>query len=47
MNHHASKLAHPTNAEEASKMDPVLGGLLEDALFCPNCGKNYSYRVSA
>jgi predicted RNA-binding Zn-ribbon protein involved in translation (DUF1610 family) len=39
MNHHASKLIHPTTPQEAAKMDSVLGGLLEDAHCCPECGK--------
>lgn len=42
INHHASKLTYPTTPEEASKIDPVLGGLLEDAHCCPECGKGVS-----
>ena len=30
MNHHAEKLIEPTTAEEARRMDPELGALVED-----------------
>lgn len=39
LNHHASKLAYPTCSEDAAKVDPVLGGLLENAHCCPDCGR--------
>jgi hypothetical protein len=38
MNHHADKLVEPTSAEEAERMDPALGGMVEETYSCPNCG---------
>ena len=38
MNHHADKLVEPTTAEEAERMDPELGGVIEEMLACPACG---------
>ena len=45
LNHHAEKLAEPTSAEEALRMDPELGGILEEIHCCPGCGKNESRRM--
>ncbi len=39
MNYHAEKLVEPTNAAEAKKMDPNLGGLIEEMHTCPGCGR--------
>ena len=30
MNHHAEKLVHPREPQEASAMDPILGGMVEE-----------------
>ena len=45
LNRHAEKLAEPVNAEEAWRMDPELGGIIEEVHCCPGCGKNESRRV--
>jgi len=39
MNQHAEKLIEPRTAEEARKVDPELGVLIEEFHSCPNCGK--------
>ena len=44
MNHHAEKLVDPRSAEEAKKMDPKLGGILEEYHTCPKCGSTGSRR---
>ncbi len=46
MNHHADKLVDPVNAQEAARVDPALGGLVEEMHTCPDCGKGDSRRVS-
>jgi ribosomal protein S27AE len=38
MNHHADKLVYPASAQEAEKMDAVLGGVIDEAHSCPACG---------
>jgi ribosomal protein S27AE len=40
MNHHADKLVD----EEAKKMDPKLGGIVEEYHTCPKCGSTGSRR---
>ncbi|HEY9014719.1 MAG TPA: hypothetical protein VIM84_06625 [Gemmatimonadales bacterium] len=45
MNRHAEKLVHPENAAEAGRVDPVLGGLLEETHACPRCGNIESRRL--
>jgi ribosomal protein S27AE len=44
MNHHAEKLVDPVTAEEAAKVDPALGGIIEEAHCCPQCGTGASRR---
>ena len=39
MNQHAEKLIEPTTAEEARRMDPEVGALVEEFHTCPKCGK--------
>jgi hypothetical protein len=39
MNRHAEKLIEPRSAEEARRVDPELGALVEEFHSCPNCGK--------
>ncbi len=46
MTHHADKLVDPVSAEEASQIDSALGGLIEEAHTCPECGRGESRRVS-
>jgi hypothetical protein len=38
MNHHADKLVHPATTEEAKKIDPAIGGIIEEMHCCPACG---------
>ena len=45
MNHHAEKLVHPAGVAEARRIDPALGGLLEETHACPSCGNVESRRV--
>ena len=45
MNRHAEKLVDPSTAEEAGRMDPELGGLIEEMFCCPGCGKGESRRI--
>ncbi len=45
MNCHAEKLTEPLNAEEAKKVDPALGGIIEQAHTCPQCGTGDSRRL--
>jgi ribosomal protein S27AE len=45
MNHHAEKLVLPTNPVEASAVDPVLGGMIEELHTCPGCGSGASRRA--
>jgi len=42
MNHHGEKLIEPRDAAEARRMDPSLGGLIEEMHTCPACGANAS-----
>ena len=45
MNHHADKLVDPISPKEALQVDPALGGLIEEAHCCPDCGKSVPRRV--
>jgi len=45
MNHHADKLAHPATFEEAKKIDPAIGGIIEEMHCCPGCGVVESRRA--
>jgi ribosomal protein S27AE len=45
MNHHADKLVLPVTPEESARMDPELGGLIEETHTCPGCGKGEARRV--
>jgi ribosomal protein S27AE len=38
MNHHADKLIYSTEANAMAKIDPSLGGLIEETHHCPGCG---------
>jgi ribosomal protein S27AE len=40
MNHHADKLIDPTDAKDARRVDPALGGIVEEHHACPQCGRN-------
>ncbi len=45
MNHHADKLIYPTGPREGAKIDPSLGGLIEETHNCPGCGAVASRRA--
>jgi len=38
MNHHADKLSYPTGRNEHARVDPSLGGVIEETHSCPGCG---------
>jgi ribosomal protein S27AE len=38
MNHHADKLIYSTERNVTAKIDPSLGGLIEESHNCPGCG---------
>jgi len=38
MNHHADKLIYSTERNVTAKIDPSLGGLIEETHNCPGCG---------
>jgi ribosomal protein S27AE len=38
MNHHADKLIYPSEPVAAGKIEPSLGGLIEEHHSCPSCG---------
>lgn len=46
MNRHAEKVREPRDPEELSKMDPVLGGVVEEFHTCPACGRNAARMLS-
>lgn len=39
MNHHAEKAVPPTTIAEAARVDPALGGLVQEMHTCPKCGR--------
>ena len=45
MNHHADKLVYPASLKEAKKMNPALGGVIEEMHHCPGCGAVESRRA--
>jgi ribosomal protein S27AE len=45
MNHHADKLVHPVDREEAEQVDPALGGVVQQTHACPACG-NVEFRLA-
>ena len=38
MNHHADKLIYSTAERASARIDPALGGLIEETHQCPGCG---------
>jgi len=36
MNHHAAKVDY--DLDDSETIDPVFGGVLKEAYFCPHCG---------
>jgi ribosomal protein S27AE len=45
MNHHADKLVYPVTPRDVKKMDQALGGVIEEAHYCPGCGAVESRRA--
>jgi len=45
LNHHAEKLIYPSTPQEVRRMDPTLGGLIEETHTCPGCGKGEARRL--
>lgn len=45
MNHHAEKLDFTAMLDEPEAVDPDLGGILEKAHTCPECGQTTLQRV--
>ena len=39
MNHHADKIDYNIEAHDAASVDPDLGGVIEEAHTCPECGQ--------
>ena len=46
LNHHAEKLDYAAALEEPEAVDPDLGGIVEEAHTCPECGKTHSRRAA-
>ncbi len=46
MNFHAEKVDYATALDEPEAVDPDLGGIVEEAHTCPECGKTQVRRVS-
>ena len=45
MNHHADKLIYSTEHNVAVRVDPSLGGSIEETHACPGCGAVASRRT--
>ncbi len=41
MNHHADKVDYNAALDDAAAVDPVLGGGVEQAHTCPECGQTF------
>jgi predicted RNA-binding Zn-ribbon protein involved in translation (DUF1610 family) len=46
MNYHAEKIDYTAALDDPSAIDPDLGGVLEEAHTCPECGKTALRRAS-
>ena len=46
LNHHAEKLDYTAALEEPAAIDPDLGGIVEEAHTCPECGKTHTRRAA-
>jgi ribosomal protein S27AE len=42
MNHHCDKLVYATDPQDMQKIDPGLGGLVQEFHSCPRCGSGAS-----
>ena len=45
MNRHAEKLVYSDSAADSRRIDPALGGLIEETHACPGCGNVESRRL--
>jgi predicted RNA-binding Zn-ribbon protein involved in translation (DUF1610 family) len=45
MNRHAEKLVYSDSSADARRIDPALGGLIEETHACPQCGNVESRRL--
>ena len=45
MNRHAEKLAWTDSPADARRIDPLLGGVIEETHACPGCGNVEARRV--
>ena len=45
MNHHADKLVAPVDPSAAVDVDPVFGGVIQEAHTCPACA-NVEFRLA-
>jgi hypothetical protein len=39
MNHHADKVDYNAGLDDPDEIDPVYGGVVEEAHTCPRCGR--------
>jgi hypothetical protein len=46
MNHHADKLVDPSSRADVERIDPALGGVIQETHGCPACG-NVEFRRAA
>ncbi|HYY58240.1 MAG TPA: hypothetical protein VE842_12980 [Pyrinomonadaceae bacterium] len=42
MNYHADRVDYSAGENEESAIDPVLGGVIEEAHSCPGCGRTHT-----
>lgn len=47
LNYHAEKINYAATLEHPEHVDPVLGGVVEEAHSCPGCGKTETRIASA
>jgi hypothetical protein len=40
MNHHSEKIVYGNGADNSGRIDPALGGILQEFHTCPACGCN-------
>ena len=45
MNRHAEKLVYTDSSRDNGRIDPALGGLIEETHACPGCGNIESRRL--
>jgi ribosomal protein S27AE len=47
MNHHADKIDYNAALQDPAAADPDLGGVIEEAHTCPECGQTYTRLAGA